>query len=155
MGPRGGVSRASCRDGGPDRAARLAEIAGAPHPSVVYEAPQRVASTLADLAAACGAGRKVAVCRELTKRFEETWRGTLAEACARSLEVAPRGEHVLVVAGAPFAGPPPPSEEELRDAVGAKMSAGASRRQAAIEVSAELGVPRRLAYETSLAHGDR
>ena len=85
-----GVSRASCRDGGPERAARLAEIAGAPHPSVVYEAPQRVASTLADLAAACGAGRKVAVCRELTKRFEETWRGDLWPRRAPAASRSPR-----------------------------------------------------------------
>jgi len=140
---------------GTQRAARLAEIAGAPHPSVVYEAPSRVGSTIHDLARACGADRRIAVCRELTKRFEETWHGTLAEACIRSLEVSPRGEHVLVVAGAPSDKQLLPSEEEVRDAVESRMSAGTSRRQAATEVAAGLGVSRRFAYESSLDHGDR
>jgi 16S rRNA (cytidine1402-2'-O)-methyltransferase len=103
---------------GADRARRLGEIAVAPHPSVIYESPQRISSTLHDLANCCGGDRRVAVCRELTKLFEETWRGTLDEACER-------------------------------DAAGA--AAGASRRQAAAEVAADLGVSKRFAYETSLA----
>ncbi len=140
---------------GPQRAGRLAEIAAALHPSVIYEAPSRVGSTLADLAGACGADREVAVCRELTKRFEETWRGTLAGACERSLEVAPRGEHVLVVAGARPGGQVLPSEQEVRAAVEKRMSAGTSRRQAANEVAAGLGISRRYVYESSLNHGDR
>jgi 16S rRNA (cytidine1402-2'-O)-methyltransferase len=140
---------------GPQRAARLGEIAAARHPSIIYEAPQRVGSTLQDLAAACGGQRKVAVCRELTKRFEETWRGTLAEACERNSEAPPRGEHVLVVAGAPSNKPLLPSEAEVQSAVERRMTAGASRRQAASEVAADLGVSKRFAYESSLAHGDR
>lgn len=140
---------------GPQRAGRLAEIAAALHPSVIYEAPSRVGSTLADLAGACGADREVAVCRELTKRFEETWHGTLAGACERSLEVPPRGEHVIVVGGARPGGQPLPSEEEVRAAVERQMSAGESRRQAANEVAAGLGISKRYAYESSLNHGDR
>ncbi len=70
---------------GADRAGRLEEIAAARHPSVIYEAPQRIAATLEDLASRCGGDRKVAVCRELTKRFEETWHGTLAEAFERGV----------------------------------------------------------------------
>jgi 16S rRNA (cytidine1402-2'-O)-methyltransferase len=140
---------------GPQRAARLGDIAAAPHPSVLYEAPKRVVATLADLAEACGPGRQVAVCRELTKRFEETWHGTLSEACEHTATTPPRGEHVLVVAGAPRASRALPDEDEVRQAVEVKMSAGSSRRQAANEVAAELGVPKRFAYETSLAHGDR
>ena len=116
--------------------------------------PARRRARSNDLAAACGGGRKVAVCRELTKRFEETWRGTLAEACARSKTESARGEHVLVVAGT-TAAKAPASEEEVRRAVESRMSGGASRRQAATEVAAELGVSKRVAYETSLAHGDR
>ncbi len=137
---------------GTDRANRLGEIAAAPHPSVIYESPQRIGSTLRDLASCCGGDRKVAVCRELTKLFEETWRGTLAEACERSAAGAARGEHVLVVAGAPMFGSPSPSEAEVQGAVASLMSAGASRRQAAAEVAADLGVSKRFAYETSLAH---
>ena len=140
---------------GSQRAARLADIAEAPHPSVVYEAPSRVGSTLLDLAQACGADRRVAVCRELTKRFEETWRGTLAQACERSVEVSPRGEHVLVIAGAPPGRRALPSEEDVKGAVEDRMSAGAGRRQAAAEVAAGLGVSKRFAYESSLDRGDR
>jgi 16S rRNA (cytidine1402-2'-O)-methyltransferase len=140
---------------GPQRAARLGEVAAAPHPSVIYEAPQRVGATLQDLAEACGPDRGVAVCRELTKRFEETWHGTLAEACERAFRTPARGEHVLVVAGAPSHKQPLPSEEEVQSAVESRMSAGVSRRQAANEVAADLGVSKRFAYESSLAHGDR
>jgi 16S rRNA (cytidine1402-2'-O)-methyltransferase len=140
---------------GAQRAARLGDIAAAPHPSVIYESPRRVAGTLADLAAACGDDRQVAVCRELTKRFEETWHGSLGEACEHSATAEPRGEHVLVVAGASTRGDFLPSEAEVKSAVQAKMSTGASRRQAANEVAVALGVPKRFAYEASLDHGDQ
>jgi 16S rRNA (cytidine1402-2'-O)-methyltransferase len=136
---------------GSERAKRLGEIAAAPHPSVIYESPQRVASTLRDLAEWCGADRKVAVCRELTKMFEETWRGSLAQACERSQASAARGEHVLVVAARPDVAPATPDEGDVRRAVASRMAAGASRRQAAAEVAADFGVSKRLAYETSLA----
>jgi 16S rRNA (cytidine1402-2'-O)-methyltransferase len=136
---------------GTDRAKRLGEIAAAPHPSVIYESPQRISSTLQDLANCCGGDRQVAVCRELTKLFEETWRGTLAEACERSAASAARGEHVLVIAAAPVPERSSPSGLEVQSAVAGRMSAGASRRQAAAEVAADLGVSKRFAYETSLA----
>jgi 16S rRNA (cytidine1402-2'-O)-methyltransferase len=97
----------------------------------------------------------VAVCRELTKRFEETWHGTLAEACERSAASAARGEHVLVVAAAPAEQRSSPSQGEVQSAVASRMSAGASRRQAAADVAADLGVPKRFAYETSLGRSDR
>jgi len=139
---------------GPERAKRLAEIAAASHPSVIYESPQRVTSTLQDLAQHCGGDRKVAVCRELTKLFEETWRGTLAEACEHLAGSAPRGEHVLVVAAATVGQSPAPSEDEVQSEVARRMGAGASRRQAAAEVAAEFGVSKRFAYESSLSrHG--
>ncbi|HLN05603.1 MAG TPA: 16S rRNA (cytidine(1402)-2'-O)-methyltransferase [Acidimicrobiales bacterium] len=140
---------------GADRAVRLDEIAKAHHPSVIYEAPQRLVVTLRDLSNRCGGDRKVAVCRELTKRFEETWRGTLSDACERAEATPPRGEHVLVVAAAPTGARPLPSEEEIRSAVVDRMSAGVSRRQAAADVAADLGVSKRLAYESSLPRSDR
>jgi 16S rRNA (cytidine1402-2'-O)-methyltransferase len=136
---------------GTERAKRLGEIAAASHTSVIYESPQRISSTLQDLAKCCGGDRKVAVCRELTKLFEETWRGTLAAAYERSAASAARGEHVLVVAAAPVPERSSPSAGEIQSAVASRMSAGASRRQAAAEVAADLGVSKRFAYETSLA----
>ncbi|MGD1011794.1 MAG: 16S rRNA (cytidine(1402)-2'-O)-methyltransferase [Acidimicrobiales bacterium] len=140
---------------GSARAERLGEIASARHPSVIYEAPQRVPATLKDLASHCGIDRKVAVCRELTKRFEETWRGTLAEACERSEAAPARGEHVIVVAGRTEPSHPESSKDEVEKAVASRMAAGASRRQAASAVAAEFGVSKRIAYETSLGRGDR
>ncbi len=70
---------------------------------VFYEAPHRLAATLADLAAVLGAARPASIARELTKRFEQVYRGTLGELAARSLDDAnmSRGELVLVVGGAP------------------------------------------------------
>ena len=86
---------------GPDRRERLAVVAAEPRTTVLFEAPGRVAATLADLAEACGADRRVAVARELTKLHEEVWRGTLAEAAPLGGARPVRGEVVLVLAGAP------------------------------------------------------
>lgn len=133
---------------GADRAARLTELAAERRTVVLYEAPHRLARTLADLADACGADRRIAVARELTKRHEEVWRGSLGEATARAGERAPIGEHVLVLEGAP---PPPPADDDL---VGAALrrhlAAGTSVRDAAAAVAAELGVPKRRAYDLAL-----
>ena len=97
---------------GSGRSQRLAELAGERRTVVLYEAPHRLARTLGDLADALGSERRVAVARELTKLHEEVWRGTLAGAVARTAEVAPRGEYVVVVEGA--APPAPADDAELR-----------------------------------------
>jgi 16S rRNA (cytidine1402-2'-O)-methyltransferase len=82
---------------GRERRERLAEIAGRPFASALYESPARVAATLAELAVAAGPTRPAAVARELTKRFEEVRRGTLAELASAFAAQPPRGEVVLVV----------------------------------------------------------
>ncbi|MEF2279210.1 16S rRNA (cytidine(1402)-2'-O)-methyltransferase [Deinococcus sp. YIM 134068] len=98
---------------GRERKERLAAIAARPETTVLYESPHRLADTLADLAGACGSERQASVTRELSKRFEETARGTLADLSARfSGEV--RGEIVVVVAGRP-AGEALPGESEAPD----------------------------------------
>jgi 16S rRNA (cytidine1402-2'-O)-methyltransferase len=129
------------------RAERLAAVAGDTRTTVVFEAPGRVRDTLADLADACGADRAVAVARELTKAFEEVWRGTLADAVAHAERSEPRGEHVIVVG--PAAAPAPAGDAEVEDAVRAALADGRSARDAAAEVAAELGVPRRRAYSVA------
>jgi 16S rRNA (cytidine1402-2'-O)-methyltransferase len=91
---------------GRERRERLAEIAGRPFATALYEAPARVAATLEELAAVAGPARPAAVARELTKRFEEVRRGTLAELALAFAAHAPRGEVVLVV------GPAHPASEE-------------------------------------------
>lgn len=129
---------------GSGRAERLAAVAAERRTVVLYEAPHRLARTLADLAAACGPGRRVVVARELTKLHEELWRGTLAEAAAWAAEREPPGEMVLVVAGAPAPGPP--SDADVVAALEAELATGASARDAARAVAARLNVPRRRAY---------
>ena len=120
-------------------------MAAEPRTAVLYEAPHRVARTLADLAAACGPDRRVAVARELTKLHEEVWRGTLVDAAAWAAERQPPGEIVLVVEGAPAEGPP--DDDAVRDAVRAELAAGSTARDAARTVAERLSVPRRRAYE--------
>ena len=137
---------------GPDREQLDAAIAADDRVQVLYEAPNRVAATLADLAEACGVERPVAIAREITKVHEEVVRLPLGEAAVRAAGVEARGEHVIVV------GPGVVREIEiddavLLDAVRAAVAAGASRRDAVSAVAQEHGVARRRVYELSL--GDR
>jgi len=130
---------------GSGRTERLSEVAAERRTVVLYEAPHRLARTLADLATACGADRTVAVARELTKLHEETWRGTLADAVTWAAERTPRGEMVIVLAGAPA--PTPADDDQVEAAVRARLAAGDSVRDAASTVARDLGVARRRAYE--------
>jgi 16S rRNA (cytidine1402-2'-O)-methyltransferase len=117
----------------------------------VFEAPNRVAATLRELAAICGEDRPGAVCRELTKLHETVSRGTfgeLAEAAA-SGEIPARGEFVLVVGAWASARRPakePPSLDAARAEVDRLVAAGASRSEAARRVAATTGLPRRSLY---------
>jgi 16S rRNA (cytidine1402-2'-O)-methyltransferase len=126
------------------RAARLAVVADEPRTTVLFEAPGRVRATLADLAAACGPDRAVALARELTKAFEEMWRGKLADAARHVQRAEPRGEHVIVVG--PAAERAPAGDAEVEAAVRAALADGRSARDAASDVAHALGVPRRRAY---------
>ena len=132
---------------GSGRASRLEALRTETRTMVVFEAPHRVRQTVADLAAALGGTRQVAVARELTKQFEEVWRGTLAGAIAQLDERDPRGEYVLVVAGAPV--PEPPDELEVEEALRARLADGSDKRTAIAEVSADLSLPRRQVYEVA------
>ncbi len=134
------------RKGGARRQ-RLAELADEQRTLVFYEAPHRVAATLADLSAVLGGWRRVAVARELTKLHEEVWRGLLHEAVAWAEATPPRGEIALVVQGALPAGPADAAAVE--SAVQARLDAGDSARDAAATVAADLGVPKRQAYEVA------
>ena len=134
---------------GTDRTQALEEIATLPHTAVLYEAPARVAATLADLAARGGGERMAAVARELTKKFEETRRGTVGELARYYEETPPRGEVVLVIAGA---APPAPEamEQEARARAAAMRREGVAARDVARAIAEEFGVARNLAYR--LAH---
>ena len=84
------------------RRRRLAELAADPRTFVIYEAPHRIAASLADIAAACGGTRRACIAREMTKKFESFYRGSLDELAARaqSDEDLRRGESVIIVEGA-------------------------------------------------------
>jgi 16S rRNA (cytidine1402-2'-O)-methyltransferase len=146
---------------GRERKDRLAAIAGDDRGTVLFEAPGRVAATLRDLAAACGAGRAGAVCRELTKVHEQIVRGTLGELATAVGEgtIPARGEFVLVVGMGGNAGSPgtsPEAEAAGRDDVAAALAqvqalvdAGTPRGEAAKRVAAATGLPRRRLYEVA------
>jgi 16S rRNA (cytidine1402-2'-O)-methyltransferase len=133
---------------GSGRTARLAEVAADRRTTLLYEAPHRLARTLADLAAACGDQRSAAVARELTKLHEEVWRGSLGEAVEWVAQREPRGEVVIVLDGAPAPEAADPAAVEA--AVRARLDEGASPRDAAASVAAALGVPKRQAYDTAV-----
>jgi len=128
---------------GSERGRRLAAVAAEERTTVLFEAPHRLALTLADLAKACGPDRPCALARELTKLHEEVWRGTLGAAAERAREQPPLGEHVVVVGGA---APPEVGDHEVAAAVAEARGAGLSARDAAAEVAERLGVARNRAY---------
>jgi 16S rRNA (cytidine1402-2'-O)-methyltransferase len=136
------------RKGG-ERRDRVAALMADGRTTVVLEAPGRVPATLTELAGLDPA-RPVAVVRELTKVHEEVWRGTLAAAAAVFAERPVRGEVVLVIGGAPPAGPL--GDAAIDHAVRQRLNlrAGDGPRQIAAELAGELGVPRRRVYEAVL-----
>ncbi|HEX4982732.1 MAG TPA: 16S rRNA (cytidine(1402)-2'-O)-methyltransferase [Ilumatobacteraceae bacterium] len=126
---------------GKERSTRLADVAAEQRTVVIYEAPHRIQRTLHDLAEACGDDRQVAVARELTKLYETVTRGTLG-----TIDIGdPRGEYVIVLAGQASTAEPP-DDDTIRTALQAQLDAGATRRDAAAAVAAQLGVPKRTAY---------
>ena len=120
------------------RADRLGQVAASRVPVVIYESPNRVAATVEDLAARCGPDRPVALCRELTKLHEESWRGSLAQAGEHLALNTPRGEFVVVVDACPP--PEEPTDSEVAERVRTLTAGGRSRRDAAVVAADELGV---------------
>ena len=120
------------------------ELIDVPWPSVAFESPQRLPATLRSLATA-DPGRGVAVCRELTKRFEEVVRGTAAELAERFAS-PPKGEITLVLSPASQE----PDEGPALAAVAELVQAGLPRRRAADLVARLTGVARNRLYSGSL-----
>jgi 16S rRNA (cytidine1402-2'-O)-methyltransferase len=129
-----------------ERRARLAKLSDEERTLVFFEAPHRVAAMLTDLAAAFGTDRAAAVCRELTKTYEEVRRGPLADLVTWATDGEPRGEITLVVAGAAAQADRPDDAALLAD-VAARESAGTSRKDAIAEVAKRYGVPKRDVYQ--------
>jgi 16S rRNA (cytidine1402-2'-O)-methyltransferase len=135
------------RKPGPRR--RLFEsVRALPFTLVLYESPLRAGATLADLAATLGAGRRAAVARELTKPHEEIVRDELGALAARYATQRPLGEVTLVVAGADAdAAGEELDDDELLERARALIAAGRSTRDAADELAALTGRPRREVYK--------
>jgi 16S rRNA (cytidine1402-2'-O)-methyltransferase len=139
-----------------ERARRLAEVADEPRTLVYFEAPHRTAATLAAMAEAFGDDRPAAVCRELTKTYEEVVRGPLSD-LVRWAEGEVRGEVTLVVGGAPAVDT---ADLDWAALVEAETAAGSSRTDAVKTVARRHGVPKRLVYDAaharpSAGEGDR
>ena len=130
---------------GAERTQRLNDIAGESRTVVLYEAPHRLARTLADLEVVCGPLRRVVVARELTKIHEEIWRGVLHDASHHAQTTEPRGEYVVMLEGAKP--PAPPTDEELNFALREELNKGTSRKDSASRVAAKYGVAKRRVYE--------
>jgi 16S rRNA (cytidine1402-2'-O)-methyltransferase len=135
-----------------ERSKRFTELAREQRTMIFFEAPHRLAASLQDLADALGKDRRTAVCRELTKTYEEVKRGTAAELAEWALDGV-RGEITIVVAGAdPSARELGP--EELAAEVAADEEAGTPRKQAISDVAKRFGVPKRTVYDAVLAARD-
>ncbi|HEX2573576.1 MAG TPA: 16S rRNA (cytidine(1402)-2'-O)-methyltransferase [Polyangia bacterium] len=136
------------REAGP-RQEGFARLRGEIATLILYESPRRTGTTLADLAATLGEARPACVARELTKVHEEYVRGTLGELAARYAEEAPRGEVVIVVAGAApeAAAAPVDLEAEVR----ARLARGERPREIAAALALLTGQPRRKIYQLALA----
>ncbi|MBV9076550.1 MAG: 16S rRNA (cytidine(1402)-2'-O)-methyltransferase [Methylobacteriaceae bacterium] len=132
------------------RRARLAALAPIPATLVLYEAPHRLAESLADAAQVLGP-RPAAVARELTKLYETVRRGALPDlAGSYAAEPAPKGEVVLLVAPASPESRGAEAAATLDERLGAALAAGHSVRDAAAIVCAETGLPRREVYARAL-----
>jgi len=132
--------------GGAERAQRLVAVAQSPFTTVLYEAPGRVVDTLSAVAERAGADRPAAVARELTKLYEDVRRGTLAELVAYYAETPPKGEVVIVIAGAPA---PVLDESALRERARELRGQGYSVRDTATELAREFDAARNLAYRVA------
>jgi len=133
-----------------DRARQLAEVAAEPRTMVFFEAPHRIAETLAAMADAFGADRPAAVCRELTKTYEEVKRGPIGELAVWAADGV-RGEITVVVAGAPPAAPQAVGPQELARRVAVREEAGERRKEAIAAVAVELGLPKREVFDAVVA----
>lgn len=117
---------------------------------VFHEAPHKLRTTLQDLCAAFGPERRIALCREMTKLHEETWRTTLGEAAARYETTSPKGEYVLVIAGKErFRGAALTLEEGAAQVL-ALQDQGMRLKEAAREVAEHTGLSKNELYTAAL-----
>ena len=134
---------------GRSRREHLESLKGERRTMVFYEAPHKLVKTLEDLRAAFGPGRRIALCREMTKLHEEVVRSTLGEAAALYAETPPRGEFVLVVEGAAEARAEFGREEALA-LVERRRAEGMSLKEACRLTAEETGIKKNELYQWAL-----
>lgn len=134
---------------GTGRTARLEAIQREERTIILYEAPHKLVKTLADLRHHLGADRPITLGRELTKRFEEFWRGTLETALAHYQAEAPKGEFTLIIQGAPQADIAL-SDAALRTELERLIHQGLSRADASRQLAQATGQPKKRIYQISL-----
>jgi 16S rRNA (cytidine1402-2'-O)-methyltransferase len=137
-----------------ERRARLAELADEQRTQVYFESPRRLPETLTDLAAAFGAERPAAVCRELSKTYEEVLRGGLGALAAWS-QAGVRGEITLVVQGAPQPSGGDIDQAGLAARVAVLEAQGVPRKEAIALVASSTGAPKRSVFDAVVAHKSR
>lgn len=138
---------------GQERSERLEALQTEQRTLVFYESPHRLRQTLADLATALGAERRITLARELTKLHEEFWRGTVEEAIAHYTAREPQGEFTLVVDGASLT-QPVLSEKALKAELQRLLNEGLSRSQASRQLAQQTSLSRRQIYQLALEISD-
>lgn len=134
---------------GTSRTARLEAIQREERTVILYEAPHKLVKTLTDLQTYLGEDRSITLGRELTKRFEEFWRGTLAAALAHYQTEAPKGEFTVVIQGAPPA-QISLTDEALCTELKRLLQQGLSRTDASRQLAQATGQPKKRIYQLSL-----
>lgn len=134
-----------------ERRARLREVAADRRTLVYFEATHRIDDTLAAMAEVFGPERRAAVCRELTKTYEEVRRGPLAELARWAAQEGVRGEITVVVEGAPAPGPAQADPAELARRVAEREAAGERRKEAISSVASESGLAKRVVFDAVVA----
>ena len=117
---------------------------------IFYEAPHKLLTTLEDMAEVFGAERPISLCRELTKLHEEVVRTTLGEAIEKYTENGPKGEFVLIVAGAEPEAEEAPTEDDAAGYLARLIQSGMSRKDAIKQTAKDLGLPKNTVYDLAL-----
>ena len=117
---------------------------------IFYEAPHKLVTTLEDMAEVFGADRSISLCRELTKLHEEVVRTTLGEAIAKYTENGPKGEFVLIVAGAEAEPEEQPTEEDASAYLSRLLASGMSKKDAVKQTAKDLKLPKNEVYDLAL-----
>ena len=132
------------------RREHLASLQDEQRTMIFYEAPHKLLNTLEDMAEVFGADRPISLCRELTKLHEEVVRTTLGGAIEKYTENPPKGEFVLVLAGAPEVAKEEASADDAAARVGQLMAEGLSRKDAIKQTAKELDLPKNVVYDAAL-----